>query len=155
MVILEKPYVSDLLLETVLPLHIEVRVGKTGDIFPIEFNPMRFAGWCTTDLAYYAYGINVYEYFWRQWEPDWQRSLKDKEGKVFSIVVGDVPADRGQVRRVDYERFTASFSRPLAIRKMDYCKYGLFAFAFIETDGNERSELDWILQADYREFLVF
>ena len=41
------------------PMHIEVRVTKTGDVVPIEINPMRFAGWCTTDVANYAWRINV------------------------------------------------------------------------------------------------
>ena len=45
------------------PIHIEFRITKSGKAIPIEINPMRFAGWCTTDLAYYAYGINIYEYF--------------------------------------------------------------------------------------------
>ncbi len=64
--------ISELVLLKNLPIHVEVRVAKSGEIFPIEFNPMRFAGWCTTDLAYYAYGINVYECFWQQREPDWK-----------------------------------------------------------------------------------
>ena len=30
------------------PLHTEVRVNEKGEIIPIEVNPMRFGGWCTT-----------------------------------------------------------------------------------------------------------
>lgn len=41
------------------PMHVEFRVDKDENIIPIEVNPMRFAGWCTTDIAYHAYGINV------------------------------------------------------------------------------------------------
>ena len=138
-----------------LPLHVEVRVNKTGEVFPIEFNPMRFAGWCTTDIAYFAYGINVYEYFWKQKQPVWAELLKGKEDKVFSIVVGDIPPHQGQVSTVNYQKFAESFVKPLSIRKMDYQKYGLFAFAFTETKRSERSELDRILRTDYQEFIDF
>ena len=138
-----------------LPLHVEVRVNEIGEIFPIEFNPMRFAGWCTTDIAYYAYGLNVYEYFWKQKQPVWEELLKGKEDKIFSIVVGDIPPHQGQVSKVDYQQFTRSFAKPLAIREMDYQKYGLFAFAFTETKRSERSELDRILRTDYKEFIKF
>ncbi|HSQ46002.1 MAG TPA: ATP-grasp domain-containing protein, partial [Lutibacter sp.] len=30
------------------PFHVEVRIDKNGTIIPIEVNPMRFGGWCTT-----------------------------------------------------------------------------------------------------------
>ena len=44
-----------------IPMHVEVRVD--GDIIcPIEFNPMRFAGLSSTDVAYYAYGIRLYSF---------------------------------------------------------------------------------------------
>ncbi|MHB1654484.1 MAG: ATP-grasp domain-containing protein [Desulfitobacteriaceae bacterium] len=147
--------IGDLVSLINLPLHVEVRVSKAGEIFPIEFNPMRFAGWCTTDIAYYAYGINVYEYFWRQKEPDWKKCLKGKENKVFSIVVGDIPPYQGQVTQVDYQSFADSFAKPLVIRKIDYSKYGLFAFAFTEIEGTDQSEFDQIQRTDYREFITF
>ncbi|TFH04802.1 MAG: ATP-grasp domain-containing protein, partial [Methanosarcina sp.] len=34
------------------PLHIELRIGGDRRIQLIEVNPMRFAGWCTTDIAH-------------------------------------------------------------------------------------------------------
>jgi len=46
------------------PVHVEVRITNEGLAIPIEVNPLRFGGWCTTgDLSWYAYGINSYEYF--------------------------------------------------------------------------------------------
>jgi biotin carboxylase len=46
------------------PFHLEVRMDKNGTIIPIEVNPMRFGGWCTTaDLSHFAYGFNSYQYF--------------------------------------------------------------------------------------------
>jgi len=46
------------------PMHTEIRVTKEGEIIPIEVNPMRFGGWCTSsDLMYHAFKINAIEYF--------------------------------------------------------------------------------------------
>ena len=36
------------------PFHIELRIDKD-KIIPIEINPMRFCGWCITDIAQNAY----------------------------------------------------------------------------------------------------
>ena len=69
------------------PLHIELRRNSNGILLPIEVNPIRFAGWCTTaDLSFLAYGFNPYLYFYYQKKPDWCQILKEKEGKLFSIV---------------------------------------------------------------------
>ena len=65
------------------PVHIELRVTKDGKIIPIEVNPMRFAGWCTTDVAKYAWGINVYEYFYDQKKPNWNEILQMRPEMFF------------------------------------------------------------------------
>ena len=46
------------------PVHMELRRDKDGALLPIEVNPMRFGGWCTTaDAAFMAYGFNPYLYY--------------------------------------------------------------------------------------------
>jgi len=72
------------------PMHIEVRANGNA-IVPIEINPMRFAGWCTTDIAHFAYGVNVYKYYFEKQKPDWEMILKDKAEKLYSIIVLDMP----------------------------------------------------------------
>ena len=88
------------------PLHIELRIGEDRRVQPIELNPMRFAGWCTTDIAYFAYGINTYRYFLEQLEPEWDKILADKEGKNFCLVMLNRPADLNlkEVKAFDYEK---------------------------------------------------
>lgn len=44
------------------PVHVEARMSN-GVITPIEFNPLRFAGICGTEVAYHAYGFHTYDYF--------------------------------------------------------------------------------------------
>ena len=136
------------------PMHIEFRVDEVGNIVPIEVNPMRFAGWCTTDVAYYAYGINVYEYFLKQKEPDWQEVLRDKE-EIYSIVIADVAddIDVNQIEEVYYDKFYSYFERPLDLRKIDYQKHGVFGFLFAKTSYNNYQELENILASDLKEYI--
>ncbi|MCK8828547.1 ATP-grasp domain-containing protein [Natroniella acetigena] len=139
------------------PMHIEFRVDNDGNIVPIEVNPMRFAGWCTTDVAYYAYEINVYEYFFKQKEPSWEKILKNKEDKIYSIVVADLPNDinSNDIIGINYEKFSSYFENPLEMRRIDYNKYGVFAFLFAETSSDNWGELEKILRSDLKEYLKF
>ncbi len=139
------------------PLHIEFRVNEQNKIVPIEVNPMRFAGWCATDMAYYAYGINVYQYFFQQQKPDWEEILKDKEDEIYSIVVADLPGDidATEIKGVDYDKFSSYFENPLELRQIDYEQHGVFAFLFAETSRDNWRELEDILNSDLREYLQF
>jgi len=137
-----------------IPIHVEVRVN--GDsIVPIEVNPMRFAGLCTTDIAYYAYGINPYEYFIERKKPDWENILKDKEGKTYSIVILDKPKDidANSIKEFDFESVLKGFEKPLEVRQMDIKRYPVFGFVFAETRDENFAELESILANDLREFI--
>ncbi len=75
---------------TNFPAHVEVRVSKNGEIFPIEINPLRFGGWCTTgDLSWFAYGFNSYEYFLNSIIPNWDEIFRTRENNKYSIIVLD------------------------------------------------------------------
>ncbi len=138
------------------PMHIEIRVDDSGKILPIEINPLRFAGWCTTDLAYYAYGINVYEYFMEQKKPQWDEIFKDKRNKLYSVVIADIPSDvdRSKIESIEYDDFIKNFSGLIEMRKIDYNEHPVFGFAFIETDGTTGNELDHILREDMGKYIV-
>ena len=139
------------------PLHIELRIGNDRRIQLIEVNPMRFAGWCTTDIAHFAYGINTYRYFLEQLEPDWNKVLTGKEGKSFCLVILNKPAeiDSKSVKTFDYEKLRSDFEKPLELRKADHEKYGLFGYMFTETRDNNWGEIERILKSDLREYITF
>ena len=117
---------------------------------------MRFAAWCTTDIAWHAWGINTVEYFLRGLRPDWESIFRGREGKVYPLVVACVPdeIELGDVRGIDYERFEANFRKPLSLRKIDYMKYRTFAFVFSETDEGNRGEIERMLKADLGEYVM-
>lgn len=139
------------------PLHTEVRVNNKGEIIPIEVNPMRFGGWCTTaDFTYYAFGFNPYEYLHSQKKPDWEKILKGKEGKTYSNIVltNTTGTPSKDIKSFDYDALLKKFSNPLELRKSDFKNFLIFGFLFTETDKENLAEIDWILNADLKEFIT-
>ena len=121
------------------PAHIEVRVKEDGTIIPIEVNPMRFAGWCTTDVSRYAWGINVYECFNNQICPDWNEILSNAGRDFYYFAMAEVPSNvsRAEIRTFDYNGFLANFSNVLELRRINYKIHPLFAVIFGSTPDKE------------------
>jgi hypothetical protein len=138
------------------PAHVEVRINEKGVVTPIEVNPLRFGGWCSTpDLAWHAFGMNLYEYLFQQKEPDWKLILKEKEGAVFSnIVLNNSTGIEGKnIQSFDYEKLLSDFEKPLELRKTDFSKFPLFGFLFCETRQQNMQELEKILTSDLNEYV--
>lgn len=135
------------------PIHIEMIRRKTdGAIVPVEINPMRFAGWCTTDLAFYAYGINIYEYFENNLKPNWNEILKDKNDKIYYFAMAETPANINKAQiTFDYAALRQFFNKVLDFRKIDYLEKPLFAIIFGETTS--MSEITEILKLDINTFV--
>jgi len=138
------------------PAHAEVRIDERGNIVPIEINPLRFGGWCTTaDLSGIALGLNSYKHYFDNAYPNWDALFQGKENKMFSIVVldnnsGIKPAD---IAEFDYNALGNDFENPISIRKLDIHHYPLFGFVFAETDPQNMGELYDILRSDLREYI--
>ena len=140
---------------TNFPLHIEIRIDND-IIVPIEGNPMRFGGWCTTaDLAYHAFGYNPYQYFFEQKEPNWDTIIKALDDSIYSIIIlNNATGYRAdQIRAFDFEKLLANFETPLELRKIDYFKYPLFGFLFTKTLKGNQKELKNILDSDLTEYI--
>ena len=139
------------------PAHIELRRDPNGTLVPIEINPLRFGGWCTTaDLTYHAYGINPYVYYYSQIKPDWSKILKDKAGKLYSIIVLDnsTGIEPERISGFDYQKLLSDFENPLELRKFDYKEYPVFGFLFTETSVENEVELKQILISDLKEYIT-
>lgn len=138
------------------PIHVEVRIDQKGKIIPIEVNPLRFGGWCTTgDLSWYAYGINSYEHYFNEKQPLWDEIFKTRKDKSYSVVVLDnnsgYPADR--IESFDYKLITSDFERVLDIREVDFKRYGVFGFLFLESTLGKEEELTRILSSKLRKYI--
>ena len=84
------------------PVHIELRVTKDGKIIPIEVNPMRFAGWCTTDVAKYArkkYKGFEYERFLSNYSNVLEvRRINPLDNPLFAIIFGSTTSKEEVVK---------------------------------------------------------
>lgn len=139
------------------PVHVELRRDTSGTLLPIEVNPMRFGGWCSTpDLAYAAYGLNPYLYYQNQQKPDWDKLLANKDNLLYSVVILDNSTGKTaeEIASFDYEKLLASFEHPLELRKINYHVHPLFAFLYVETRAENTSELDSILHSKLNEFIT-
>lgn len=141
------------------PLHIELRVADDGTVVPIEVNPMRFAGWCTTDIAAYAYGTNVYRAYFEEDAPDWDALLAEEteeDRDVYALLVVKPPADipKEGIAGFDYDGFFASFTHPLEMRPVDFTRYPVFGFCFVRLENGDLREAEAFLHADLREFIT-
>jgi len=81
------------------PTHVELRRDAQGRIRPIEFNALRFAGWCCTDVTLFAWGFHTYGCFLEGRRPDWDQALAGREGKLYTLIVLNKPENCPPVRR--------------------------------------------------------
>lgn len=135
------------------PFHLEFRANKNGMI-PIELNPGRFCGWCITDIAQNAWGINVYQYFEENKKPNWDEILKNAPCDYFYFTIGDIPGDidKKNIKRIDYEKYLQNISNPLEIRKIDYKTKPVFVIVFASC--KDYSEIRNILKLKMSDFIV-
>lgn len=138
------------------PMHIEVRVTDDGKIIPIEVNPLRFGGWCTTaDLGGMAWGFNPYQLFFNSEKPNWDEVLKSHKNCNYTILLLDnsTGIDGSEIASFDYETIAAKFSHVLELRKVDYTKYPIFGFLFLKTSDSDQEALTHILKSSLKEYI--
>ncbi|MHB1105995.1 MAG: ATP-grasp domain-containing protein [Lutibacter sp.] len=138
------------------PFHVEVRIDKNGTVIPVEVNPMRFGGWCTTaDLSYFAYGFNSYLYFLNGTKPNWKELFKKGKNKKYSLILLDnnsgIPENN--IVSFDYELLLSDFENPMELRKVDFNEYPFFGMVFVETSLGNEKELDQILTSDLKKYI--
>ncbi|WP_321296183.1 ATP-grasp domain-containing protein [Marinifilum fragile] len=138
------------------PVHVEVRVDKQGILIPIEVNPMRFGGWCTTaDLTYFASKLNPYYCFLKNIKPDWNQVLEEMDDEIYSLIILDnstgIPSK--EIESFNYDALLTKFVQPLELRKVDYKMYSIFGMLYTKTPKNQFSEIEEILTSDLKEFV--
>ena len=139
------------------PMHVEIRIDKNKNIIPIEINPLRFGGWCTTgDISWFAFGINSYEYFLQNKKPDWETIFNNRQTNKYNLIVLDNNSGikESAIESFNYELLLKDFKKPLNLRKVDYKKYRVFGFLFTETSIENNTELKYILTSDFKKYII-
>lgn len=147
--------VNDILGIRNFPFHVEVRKQADGTIIPIEFNALRFAGLCTTDVSYFAYGFKTYEYFLRNERPNWDVILAGKDDLVYPMVLLTKPGfDATRPYTFDYDALRAHFRKIIELREADFAALATFGFVFPETKKQDwDTEILPLLTSDLEEYL--
>lgn len=138
------------------PLHIEVRVTEDGTIIPIEVNPLRFGGWCTTaDLSHYGHGFNAYEYVMEQVKPNWKSVFDARENETQTVIVlnNSTGKLKTEIKEFNYSLLEEDLSHIQCLRKMDIHEWPVFGFAFTRTPKNLEIELEQIMKSDLRKYI--
>lgn len=135
-----------------IPFHVEIRVNN-GEIMPIEFNPMRFAGWCCTDISYYAFGFFTYDYYLHNIKPDWDNLLKGKEGKYYTIIVLDKNITLDCSDSFDYDLACQDMGKILCLRQINYYVNPLYGFVFSEVEETDKLTMNKIVTKDLNLFV--
>jgi len=139
------------------PMHVEIRIDHNKKVMPIEINPLRFGGWCTTgDISWFAFGVNSYEYFLNSKKPNWTEIFNSRQTNQYNLIVLD---NNSGIKETDIESFNYNlllkdFKKPLNLRKVDYKKYAVFGFLFTETHIGEDAELKNILTSDLKKYIT-
>jgi len=139
------------------PLHVEVRINNKGVIQPIEINPLRFGGLCTTgDLSWHAFKFNSYQYFIENKKPNWEEVFKNKKDEIYSIILlnnnsGFKPSE---ISYFDFEQLHEDLENILVIRKFDFHIHNTFGLLFTETSETNAKELEEILNSNLSKYII-
>ncbi len=136
------------------PIHAEFRITKDDKIIPIEINPMRFSSWCAADIAKYAWGVNVYEMFYKQEHPDWNTILTEAGRGVFYFAIAEVPNDinKKKITGFEYKRFLENFSNVLEVRRIDPAQNPVAIIVFGSTFN--KNEVLKVLSLKTNDYLI-
>ncbi|MCQ2287385.1 MAG: ATP-grasp domain-containing protein [Bacteroidales bacterium] len=136
------------------PIHIEFRYdGKKA--IPIEINPLRFAGFCLNELQTHISGIHPIVAYLDNIHLTKEEMWKGKEKDTYSFLVLERPAQASKEMVFNSEKFRSTFMDVLELRPLADPTVGVAATAFIRTDKAHEAELDYILNMDMMEFMMY
>ncbi|WP_323028078.1 ATP-grasp domain-containing protein [Gelidibacter japonicus] len=138
------------------PLHVEVRIDEKGIIKPIEINPQRFGGWCTTgDLSWYTFNFNSYQYFLQNKKPNWDNIFRTMKDKIYSLILlnNNSGIKASEISHFDFDSLKQDLENILVIRKLDFKKHPAFGIVFTETSEGNEGELTDILNSDLSKYI--
>jgi hypothetical protein len=141
---------NTLLHVTNLPIHSEFRL-QNGRLIPIELNSFRFGGMGLCNLGYHALGVNAYQCYIEDREPDWVSVWKGKE-TIFGFFIAYNGATTDVTKaQPDWERLREQFSHIILEMPFDYKTQLAFGILYIE---EKKERLPEILQIEFDNYFV-
>jgi hypothetical protein len=137
---------------THFPIHGEFRIHNNC-LVPIELNPLRFGGFGLADLAYYGWGINSYDAFFKGEEPSWEDIWQSRQANRFCWVLAYNGKNIDKTRqKPNHEQFISFCGKEnlLHYRALEWEKQPVFAIAYLSCQGS--STIDALLSLDFNQF---
>jgi len=131
------------------PVHAEARLTAGGALVPIEVNPLRFSGWCTTDLAWYVHGVNPYSCFFLDEKPKWRSP--GGSPMAFVVIYRPPSVSPQAIRAIDWDGIKAALGDVAELRVMDYQRWNVLAIAFVR--GRDDRELERLSSFSAERFI--
>lgn len=131
------------------PVHAEFRIYD-GKLFLLEINPGRFGGLGLSDLIYYSFGLNPYEFFFFDKSFDWQKIWDNNESYFGWVLVykgADFVHRNVAFNHKKFQDFIGSGL--LKYAPIDYDD-SISAIAFIKKDS--KLELERILSVEFNDY---
>jgi len=135
---------------TNLPIHSEFRFHN-GRLTPIELNPFRFGGMGLGNLGYHALGINPYQHFIDDTEPDWDAAWQGKDNTFGFFIAYNGQSSDVSTSQPDWERLRQQFSRIILEVPFDYKTQLAFGILYIE---EKQERLANILKIEFDEYFI-
>ena len=138
------------------PVHVEVRIDDKDNLIPIEINPVRFGGWCTSaELANYAFSVNSYENYIFGRKPEWNEIFENNNKDIFSLIILDNSTgfEGKDIESFNFDQLLSEFKNPLELRKFNHKEYPIFGFLFVRIEQDEHKKLDRILKSDLKKYI--
>lgn len=136
------------------PVHVEVRESN-GVVYPIEFNPLRFAGLGGTEISQMAFGFYTFAHYLQNTEPNWDAAFERAGDDLYCMSVLNPPANTPAGTKFDYDAFAEQWGEVLAMDRFNFDTSGIMGFQFWKTSAIDDSERVRMLNDDLREYLIY
>ncbi len=124
-------------------MHSEFKLNDEG-LFPIEINSMRFGGMGLGNMVFHALGVNPYQYFYDNIEPNWNDVWQNKTTDNFAYFIAYNSLNKStKDHKPDIQKLKTQFTKILLDVELDYqnqLAFGLFCLQ--ESDENIRELLN-------------
>ncbi|MGI6590487.1 MAG: ATP-grasp domain-containing protein [Eggerthellaceae bacterium] len=135
------------------PVHVEVRVAD-GCVYPIEFNPLRFAGMGGTEVSWYAYGHLGFDAFLNDRRIDWDSALaRCGDDDLYCLTCLNPEEGTPSSEALDYSAVAKLFSTVLSFTPFELASSGFFGFMFWKTSARDSTERQRLLNLDLSPYL--
>ncbi|MEX0329787.1 MAG: ATP-grasp domain-containing protein [Puniceicoccaceae bacterium] len=117
---------------TNIPIHAEFRL-QNDQLVPVEMNSLRFGGMGLTNLSYYGFGSNAYQFFIDDTEPDWSEIWRKRPETTYAFFIAYNGVNTNPTtHQPDWDSFRRIFTNIIHEVSFDYQKQLAFGVLYIE-----------------------